>query len=554
MKIKNDLPAKAVRILWLVFFLFAGVGAVTGQEYHSGDKAALKAFLTQPSQYPEKANWEQLLSGEQEPDWDNSEDWAKEAGVVWDSASPKRIVQINWENKKIAGSLNVSACTGLTSLFCYGNALASLTAAGLSRLTTIECFNNKLERLDLSDLSSLKRLVCNDNKLKALDVSGLPALTNLQCYNNLLEGIDLSSPVKLYLLDIRNNQLRSLDVRSLERLERLMCSHNRLELLNVFPLKTLYELNCSDNRLEEIEISESTKLDKLDCSNNRLKELVTAGWEYLTELVCSSNNLTSLDLSDSQYLARLNCSSNHLESLNIIKQYELLFLDCSNNKLTSIDLSENQKLEELYIFNNELPEIKLDGLKRIWKMHCYGNQLPLSTLPDAQGLVFYEYIYAPQQDIDGGATTSGIIDLQHQLRNNKTEFRWYAKNDLGTALTDILNENGIFRIPATYIGKTLVCRMTNADLPATTLYPFVFRIYVEGSAVGTDMIKESGAAVYRQAETLYVKLTRQDELRIYTPAGALYLSKTLSAGAHSFALPKGIWLVVLKEETFKVAL
>ena len=69
-------------------------------------------------------------------------------------------------------SLNVTGCTALQYLSCWGNALTTLDLSTNTALTYLDCSGNKLMTLDVSRNTALTDLECGDNKLAALDVSG----------------------------------------------------------------------------------------------------------------------------------------------------------------------------------------------------------------------------------------------------------------------------------------------------------------------------------------------------------------------------------------------
>lgn len=77
-------------------------------------------------------------------------------GVVWDSQSPKRVREIQWSNKGLVGSLDVSELAALVSLQCGQNYLTGVDASDCTALTNLQCENNALTALDVSGCSALK--------------------------------------------------------------------------------------------------------------------------------------------------------------------------------------------------------------------------------------------------------------------------------------------------------------------------------------------------------------------------------------------------------------
>jgi hypothetical protein len=131
-------------------------------------------------------------------------------------------------------SLDVSACTALTTLDCSGNySLSNLDVSACTSLTTLECSGNSLSTLNVSSCTALTTLYCPYNLITSLDVSGCTALTDLSCYYNELTSLDVSGCTALTDLLCAYNQLTSLDVSTCTALTYLDCSNNNLTSLNV---------------------------------------------------------------------------------------------------------------------------------------------------------------------------------------------------------------------------------------------------------------------------------------------------------------------------------
>ena len=93
-------------------------------------------------------------------------------------------------------SLDVSACTALTYLYCRENfwsSLTSLNVSGCTALINLDCSGNSLSSLDVSANTALTYLDCSGNSLSSLDVSANTALTTLYCYNNNLTSLNVKN-------------------------------------------------------------------------------------------------------------------------------------------------------------------------------------------------------------------------------------------------------------------------------------------------------------------------------------------------------------------------
>jgi len=82
-------------------------------------------------------------------------------------------------------SLNVDDCVKLEKLSCSNKNLTSLNVDACVKLETLLCSNNNLTTINVDNCSQLKEFDCENNKLTgSLDVSKCMALTSLYCRNN----------------------------------------------------------------------------------------------------------------------------------------------------------------------------------------------------------------------------------------------------------------------------------------------------------------------------------------------------------------------------------
>lgn len=202
----------------------------------------------------------------------------------------------------------------------------------------------------------------------------------------------------------------------------------------------------------------------------------------ITDISWASHRLAgTLNLTVCSQLRVLRCYTNQLTEINVAGLSALQTLDCCSNQFTSIDLSGLTSLSFLCCYNNQLTSLDVSDSPNLYHLNCSQNQLPLSQLPSTSSKLT-SYTYAPQRSVDGGETYTGKVDLSSQLRNDKTKFRWYLKDDQSTELTDIIqeNEDGTFTIPPHYIGMDLICKMTNEDFPAFERSPLTYTITYKG--------------------------------------------------------------------------
>ncbi len=245
-------------ILLLIAFACLGLTGVKAQTYHIDDKKALAKFLLKNSAEAGKMNGEQLgldttnIAVMKTPlglAFDNT--WVEKLqGVTWNTASPKRITEIKWKNRKLADSLNLDGCLSLTKLDCYENQLTSLDVTKNTALINLSCIMNQITSLDVSKNTALTELSCGFNQLTSLDVSKNTALTELSCGFNQLTSLDITQNTALGILYCSLNQLTSLDVSKNTALTELSCHFNQLTSLDVTKNTALKELGCYGNQLK----------------------------------------------------------------------------------------------------------------------------------------------------------------------------------------------------------------------------------------------------------------------------------------------------------------
>lgn len=98
---------------------------------------------------------------------------------------------LDCKDNLIAGSIDLSMLTSLTSISFYNNQLSSINVTGLTNLTYLELWINQLTSLDVSSNTNLTYLDCDQNEFTSLDVSVLTGLVTFYCNTNKLTSLDL---------------------------------------------------------------------------------------------------------------------------------------------------------------------------------------------------------------------------------------------------------------------------------------------------------------------------------------------------------------------------
>ena len=134
-------------LLFVVCITFSA-NLLNAQNYYAeGDKTDLRNFLIQNSSIGGKTNGELLgLSAANlnllstDSNWINEENWVgKIFGLTWNwnAENPRRLTEITWNAKPLAGNLDLSNCTELISLGCSSNNLTNLDLSNCTELYEI---------------------------------------------------------------------------------------------------------------------------------------------------------------------------------------------------------------------------------------------------------------------------------------------------------------------------------------------------------------------------------------------------------------------------------
>ena len=436
--------------------------------------------------------------------------------------------QLNCANNELT-SLDVTRNAVLTYLDCSNNGLTRLSTSGNAALSTLKAYSNKLTALDLSRNAALTDLDCSDNALKKLDVTRNTALTSLTCNCNALTALNVSANTALENLVCTQNKLTALDlshnslltelecaVNAIGRLDLtynasltdIMCGENRLTSLDLSHNPALVYLECSSNQLTALDLSRNTALTYVECYGNSLASLDLSHNPDLTGVWCDYNPLTSLDMSHNPALQSLQCSdcklaslniagcgaletlfcgNNRLASLDVSGHPDLIWIQCDGNELTSLDVSGNPSLVTLSCQHNRISTLSIHN--NLSDLFCTDNRLSLpfvrSLLTDYPELTLYSF--APQTHaIPATAVYGESIDLssEYSVNGTESEFTWY--DSYGNVVLPATSENGVFTFGEDAVGKTLVCKIRNSELPD----------FMENAQVYVDYDPELDESIY----------------------------------------------------------
>lgn len=105
--------------------------------------------------------------------------------MTWAGESSKRVTGIAWYEKDLVGILDLSGCTALSELRCYGSQLTDLDVSNCTQLEHLYCNDNKLTTLNVDGCAQLKYLWCEENRLTFADLPlGLPVSGGTYLYSS----------------------------------------------------------------------------------------------------------------------------------------------------------------------------------------------------------------------------------------------------------------------------------------------------------------------------------------------------------------------------------
>ena len=298
--------------------------------YHETDVAALRAFLSQPAQGGQR-NIDKVYNGTAPASLDG-QDWVSNlSGLEWtEDAEHKRLLTVMWNEKNLAGALDLSPCTELTHIYCEVNSINSLILTNNAKLLHLHCSSNNLNTLDLSACTALSILNCSTNQINSLNISKNTSLIYLNCNSNQLTALDVSKNTALTTLEYSSNGVNTLDLTKNTALTALNLNANNLSSLDLSKNTALTTVSISNSNLTSLNISENKELSHLECDNNEITSLNLTNNTKLTRLVCNNNNLKTLDVSQSAMMMYLYCHENQLTSLNIGNITNLSYINASN--------------------------------------------------------------------------------------------------------------------------------------------------------------------------------------------------------------------------------
>jgi len=262
---------KTPKYVLLIGLLLCFVCCLTGcgAEYDQNDIAAINQLID-------------------EHGWDVPKDDVKAWDFVtsWSKDNPRRVesIALYYGEQPVAGTLDVSALTGLKVLWCVDNTIDELVLP--DSLEELECYENQLTELDLTNTKNLQYLDCSSNQLKEIHYDSLPAVESVNCVENQLTELNCDGLPNVRILYAWDNQLTEIDASRMLELKRMIVDGNQIAELNLDGLQRVETVGCSMNTLKHLSLKNLPKLNDLAMDEAQLETVVIENTPNLTGIRC----------------------------------------------------------------------------------------------------------------------------------------------------------------------------------------------------------------------------------------------------------------------------
>ncbi|MCK8523806.1 DUF5011 domain-containing protein [Aquimarina sp. D1M17] len=224
-----------------------------------------------------------------------------------------------FDNIITSGSLDVTANTNLTEIYCSDMGLNTVNVSGLTKLQRLEFRNNNLSNIDVSSNSNLNYFNIDGNNFTTVDVSVNTSLSDLRIRDNVVfSTIDITNNTNLISLYLGGNSLRTLDVSNNTLLETISVGENQLTTIDVSGLGNLTDLFVEDMPMfTSLDVTSNANLEDIGVSNTGLSVLDVSTNTKLIEVYVNNTAIEVLDFSASPDIEYIECQNGQLTSLNL---------------------------------------------------------------------------------------------------------------------------------------------------------------------------------------------------------------------------------------------
>ena len=487
----------------------------------------------------------------------------------------------NWNQDNIIsvinGSVELTATVygaQLTELSCDNNSLTELNVNGCTALEWLNCSDNSLTELDLTECTALRNLECYYNSLTELDVTKCTELFHLSCYNNSLAELDLTKCTELFYLSCDNNSLTELDLTKCTALIRINASDQSIMLPQItvtsntitVPNPIIY--NGSKPAANNITISDNGIYNNGNITWDLSGNAGNVGFSYTAPLPsgvdeysfpftvtvrqpwisaeatapvaiadmitknekvdlfvswggsgCITANGVVLAQDDIRNIIAAQADGSVV--LETMGDIQWIRLNCSNNSLSQLNVSGCTALESLSCFYNSLDQLDINGCSSLIDLNAQSQRIEV-TVPFDATTFNNPVFYTNQTEVEPIQINGNLYVPDAEItipESGEIEFTTNGIPDAG------------FSNP---FGGTIVVKREKAPTALSSKMKNDITIYSipEGFAVKDAPISET--------------------ITVYNIAGQLLYKKVATSHEETIALSKGIYIVKVGKETFKV--
>lgn len=439
--------------------------------------------------------------------------------------------------------------------------------------------------------------------LAAVDMSGFgDVAADFGLWDNAISAVDLSNADGLRYLNLYWNPVESIDLSGCPDLEILNVSYTAMTSLDLSPVTGLLWLSAYSDSWDEgairaltsLDISMLPKLQYIDVKNNKLTAIDLSSNPWMRWANFNGNRLTAIDLSACPNLVELDVSRNNLAALDVTANTQLVSLAAEENNITSLDLSANAALETLMVGNNGIKALDTSALPNLQYLYINGNGMSADELND----LYYKLprrldkgdndpnrpvwnlavIQALDKDENDGRRADSSIAIDrawtpsHTGTNGGSDYSYLDILPTSNGTVKVVDAEGNEYTHGSKVPKyaDLTIESTPVDgyeLKYFTLngeepvYASTFTmpgIYTKlavafGKAGAINDIAVAGACVTANRSTIVVKADDAVAVEIFNAAGACVAKGNVSAGADSYTVAPGVYLVRLTSDGGKTA-
>lgn len=170
--------------------LMVGCMSASAQKIDKNELKQLQVFLSQPGE-KSATNAEALkISDVKSP-------------ATWEGVTIANghVTAIEWADKHLAGTLDLSGFDALTKVNVSRNALTAVTFDGCAALNRIDAQRNKIKEVNFNGCKGLQTLNIYKNRLTEISLDGMPLLETVNISNNYLVALDVANSSTLKTLN-----------------------------------------------------------------------------------------------------------------------------------------------------------------------------------------------------------------------------------------------------------------------------------------------------------------------------------------------------------------